>query len=157
MGKARAEEEAWARSLPPAPPSGRSPLPPSGWLPSGFHSRRRHCRVRPRARSQAVVRHGFAIRLGLPWAAPRRALVLDVSEGGVGLLSPEAIERGTVVRVELELVPGRGPVLARGTVRWCRLHPGGAWEFALGVQFAGLEAAQAEVLSRVVRGCRAVS
>jgi hypothetical protein len=53
----------------------------------------------------------------------RRALLVDLSCGGIGFMLQEALEPGTVLVFELQHTPGLEPIGRVARVRHCRTHP----------------------------------
>jgi hypothetical protein len=74
------------------------------------------------------------LRLGGLDVGPDVALsLLDLSEGGAGLMVKQAVEVGKEVSVGLEGQSQPRPILRIASVVWCRPAPDGA--FAVGVHF----------------------
>jgi len=66
---------------------------------------------------------GGVMRLSVrPEFRGRRAVLFDVSTGGIGFLLEDALETGTVLVFELQTPPGVAPIGRIARVRHCRPH-----------------------------------
>jgi hypothetical protein len=64
-----------------------------------------------------------------------RALLQDLSLGGIQVVSSEAFQSGVVLELELE-IPGKGPVRSVAKVVWCNSESfSGGFEYRSGIQF----------------------
>ncbi len=59
---------------------------------------------------------------------------VDISQGGVGLISNKSINLDEKIAVELELMPGHEPVLMMGQVKWVDRIPESE-NYRLGLRF----------------------
>jgi hypothetical protein len=67
---------------------------------------------------------GSVLRLAIrPEFRGRRALLVDVSAGGIGILLESPLEAGTVLAFELKSEDGAGPMARVARVRHSRPHP----------------------------------
>jgi PilZ domain len=90
--------------------------------------RRNSSRRSPRASVRAYLRLG-----GLDLGPDLALSLLDLSEGGAGLIVKQAVEIGKEVSVGLEGQTHPRPVLRVANVVWCRAETDGT--YALGVCF----------------------
>lgn len=60
---------------------------------------------------------------------------VDISKGGIGLISRKPVTLDEKIAIELELVPDQDPVLVMGQVRWIRRIPESG-NYRMGVKFA---------------------
>ena len=80
-----------------------------------------------------------------------RGTVMDLSEGGLGMLVDAVVERGRLIQFEVDFEEhSRKPIGLKGKVCWCRPEPGAA--FRIGVQFEDLSPALRLALQSVVQG-----
>lgn len=90
--------------------------------------RRNSPRRQPRASVRAYLRLG-----GLDLGPDLALRLLDLSEGGAGLLVKEAVEVGKEVSVGVEGQTHPRPVVRVANVVWCKAAPDGG--YAVGVAF----------------------
>src|SRR5579862_2342066 len=88
---------------------------------------------------------GYLYSLGLGKANKARAAI-DLSEGGVLLLTCEPIPVGTKVRVRIETEAGRDFLEAAAEVRWSKESQTGHYT---GVEFSGLGDAEIRKIARM--------
>lgn len=98
--------------------------------------RRRHERFELEARAE-VRRKSWLARLGLGRGNVAVGPV-DLSEGGVRLLTTRPLEPGTKVKVHLRVEKFNDELESVAEVRWCRPHPGEPKRYCVGLAFADL-------------------
>lgn len=83
-----------------------------------------------------------------------RRRVVNVSVGGIRIYTDKHVGIGETVEIELHL-PTRKPILGRGRVAWERTLPELApYRYDLGLEFIGMETADAEDLARFIAQCQ---
>jgi Tfp pilus assembly protein PilZ len=60
--------------------------------------------------------------------------VLDISRGGLCFLSQDSIRLYSAAFFKL-VIPGKSPLIIKGTVRWCTRDLGQSYAYRIGVQF----------------------
>ncbi len=85
-------------------------------------------------------RKSVQTRSVLPGSGVVRGAIVDVSAGGVGLLSESSIAVGKQLHLAFE-VDG-GPISLVGEVRWTRRHAGNAFESGVKVMRIDVESQQ---------------
>ncbi|HLF93387.1 MAG TPA: PilZ domain-containing protein [Planctomycetota bacterium] len=110
--------------------SGRLPKPPKREL-------RRHLRFRIDDASAQVSLKGFLTSFGLGKVHKARAAI-NLSEGGVLLLTREPIPEGTPVTVRIEMERYSDFIEAAGVVKWCEQGAHREEEYYAGIEFRGL-------------------
>jgi hypothetical protein len=90
------------------------------------HERRRY----PRLKDSCRIRYK-RVEAGAGGRPPLEALTINISGGGIGFATDEAVEVGTLLAIELGLPGYETPVIALGRVTWCDAADGGRHEVGL--------------------------
>src|SRR5947209_2474189 len=103
---------------------------------------RRHPRFRADEANPQLYVKGFLTKLGIGRANEARSTV-NLSEGGVLLLTNTRLKAGSPVQVRIEIEKYKDIIEAEGVVRWCFPSARARDDFYAGIEFRGLAAAQA--------------
>jgi hypothetical protein len=125
---------------PPEAPSAGAPAGPS--LSSPTTERRKHIRFEVEEAAARFHRKGITAFIGLSKLS-LEGTVMDLSEGGVRLLTDERILIGTKVHVQISIARFQDLIESDAEARWCRQDPKKENEFQVGIMFTGLEPSQA--------------
>ena len=84
----------------------------------------------------------------IPGVAPLVALTVDVSRGGIGLLSPVAVELDKQLNISMtfDVCGESSTVIITGRVRYCARQ---AKQFRIGLQFVNLDAATVAFINSI--------
>ena len=74
---------------------------------------------------------------------------VDISKGGVGLVSSRPLPIDTTMAIEIDLTAAGNPILAMGQVKWVQQLPGDGYR--IGFSFTDLAAASKNRLERHFR------
>ena len=111
-------------------------------------NRRQHARFEVDEATTILYREGLLPALGLGKKNKARA-ALDLSEGGVRILTSERIPPGTRVRIRIEVDKYKDAIEATGVVRWCYQSTKKATDFFAGAMFVDLPPDQVKKINRM--------
>jgi hypothetical protein len=144
MPDLKPEDESWFqefKQLNTPPPAVPAKTPSSG--ENAAADRRRHLRFEVDEARATLYREGFLSTFGLTKENKARA-ALDISQGGVRLLTSERIPPGTKVRIRVEMEKYQDAIEAVGVIRWSFQSTGNATDFYAGAMFVDLDSGQAK-------------
>lgn len=148
MSEPPAQEPEWLQRFKEAntrPADGRAtPGPtPRGGDPA---ERRKHLRFDLDATVVTVYRDGLLTLIGM--GKENKAKVpVNLSEGGLQVITRERLPSGAKVRIRLEMEKFKDVIEAAGVVRWCYQNSKRKDDFHVGIEFDDLPAAEARKIA----------
>jgi hypothetical protein len=145
MAENKAVEPDWFKEFKkvtaPVPAPGTSPGIPNAPSPPTTE-RRKHIRFEVEEAAARFHRRGITTFMGLSKLS-LEGTVIDLSEGGLRLLTDERILAGTRVHIQIKLARFQDLIESDAETRWCRQDSKKEDEFQVGIMFTGLEPSQA--------------
>ncbi|HEX7897773.1 MAG TPA: PilZ domain-containing protein [Planctomycetota bacterium] len=115
------------------PPSTRI-TPPGG---GGDEERRRHHRFDLNDTTLTLYREGLLTLIGMG-KENKAKVAVNLSEGGIQVISRERLNVGAKVKIRLEIAKFKDAIEAVGVVRWCYQNAQRKDDFHVGLQFENL-------------------
>ena len=104
--------------------------------------RRKYIRFEVEEAVARFHRRGITTMIGLSKLG-LEGTVLDLSEGGLRILTDERILAGTKIYVQIQIARFQDQIESDALARWCRQNPKKEDEFHVGFMFTGLDTSQA--------------
>src|SRR5262249_27390630 len=130
-----------------SPASGGRNDSPSSSIRNQRAELRRHPRFRAEEASAQLYIKGFLSKLGIGLKNEARSAV-NLSEGGVLLSTHTKLNRGTKVRVRIEIERFKVVIEAEGVITWC-FQSARDTSFYAGIAFQNLPPAQAALIGKM--------
>lgn len=104
-----------------------------------MEEKRKHNRISVKVKSEVISEDGFTY-----------SNTVDISKGGIFISTPEPIDIGSSLNLAIQ-IPGEDPVEIIGVVKWVRNSEKEGERAGMGIEFADMNARQAESLKKLIK------
>jgi hypothetical protein len=109
---------------------------------------RQHVRFRLEDAVVKLYNKGFFTSIGLG-RSTKDCPAVNLSEGGVLILSPKKLEVGAKVQVRIEMEKYGEAIESPGEIRWWGQSVKGSGEYYLGIMFTGIQPADVKKIAKM--------